>query len=177
MKRQVIVIGAGPGGSSAAFYLAKKGLDVLLVDKETWPREKVCGDNWQNSVTPLLKEMGILEEVEANKQSELQMITMVGPDEESVNFKVENAELLIPRRIGDDIIRRAALRAGADFLEGYEAMELIISRGQVKGVKGYYNNKPMDIEADLVVIANGSHSILARQIGIFNNDPATYVAG
>ena len=39
MKRQVVVVGAGPTGSTAAFYLAKAGLDVLLVDQEVWPRD------------------------------------------------------------------------------------------------------------------------------------------
>ena len=175
MRRQVVVVGAGPGGSAAAFYLAKKGLDVLMIDKETWPREKICGDNWQSSCFPLFHEMGIYEELESHKQSELQVITMVGPDEETVNAKVEHAEWLIPRRIADDIIRRAALKSGVDFMECFEATELIINRGQVKGIKGYHNNREMTVHADLVVIANGSHSILARQIGIFNNDPASYM--
>jgi flavin-dependent dehydrogenase len=175
MRRQVVVVGAGPGGSSAAFYLAKKGLEVLLVDKETWPREKVCGDNWQASLYPIFREMGIYEELEANKQSELQIITMVGPGEETVNFKVENSEWLIPRRIADDIIRRAALREGVEFMEGFEGTELIIKKGQVKGLKGLYNNQEMTINADLVVLANGSHSILARQLGIINNDPGSYM--
>jgi flavin-dependent dehydrogenase len=175
MKRQVVVIGAGPGGSAAAFYLAKKGLDVLMIDKETWPREKVCGDNWQASLYPIFREMGVYEELEANKQSELQVITMVGSGEETVNFKVENAEWLIPRRIADDIIRRAAVRAGADFMELFEATELIIKKGQVKGIRGLYNNREMVVEADLVVIANGSHSVIARQLGVFNNDPASYM--
>ena len=64
MKRQVVVVGAGPGGSSAAYYMAKKGLDVVLVDKETFPREKVCGDAYQASLYPIFKEMGICEEME-----------------------------------------------------------------------------------------------------------------
>ena len=40
----VIVVGAGPGGSSAAYHLAQAGLDVALLEKTTFPREKVCGD-------------------------------------------------------------------------------------------------------------------------------------
>ena len=40
----VIVVGAGPGGSTTAAYLAMAGLDVLLLEKTTFPREKVCGD-------------------------------------------------------------------------------------------------------------------------------------
>src|SRR5437764_12504862 len=41
---EVIVVGAGPAGSTAATYLARAGLDVLLVEKSIFPREKVCGD-------------------------------------------------------------------------------------------------------------------------------------
>lgn len=175
MKRQIVVIGAGPGGSAAAFYLARKGLDVLLVDKETFPREKVCGDAYQSSLFPIFNEMGIYEEMEANIQSEVKVILNIGPGEEEVEYQTEHSEWCIPRRIGDDIIRRAALREGADWLEGFEGTELIMKRGQVKGVKGIYNNQDMTIEADLTVIANGSHSMLARQIGIFNNDPGLYM--
>ena len=40
----VIVVGAGPAGSTTAYYLAKAGLDVLLLEKTAFPREKVCGD-------------------------------------------------------------------------------------------------------------------------------------
>ena len=173
MRRQVVIIGAGPGGSASAFYLAKKGLDVLMVDKETWPREKVCGDNWQESVFPIFREMGIYEEVESFKQAELKVITMVGPAEDTVDVIAESAEWLVPRRIADDIIRRASIKTGVDFIEGFEATELIVKRGQVTGVKGFHRGRDVVIEADLVIVANGSHSMLARQIGIFNNDPAS----
>ena len=40
----VIVVGAGPAGSTAATYLARSGVDVLLLEKATFPRDKVCGD-------------------------------------------------------------------------------------------------------------------------------------
>lgn len=175
MKRQVVVVGAGPGGSSAAFHLAKKGLDVLLIDKENWPREKVCGDAYQASLYPIFKDMGIYEEMESQLLSTVRIIQMVGPGEEVADFRTEHAEWLIPRRIGDDIIRRGAIRTGVDFMEGFEATELIMKKGQVKGIRGIYNNQDMTVEADLVIIANGSHSLLARQVGIFNNDPSSYL--
>lgn len=173
MKRQVIVVGAGPSGSSTAFYLAKKGIDVLLLDKEPWPRDKVCGDGWLPSLYPLFEEMGIMEEMREANTCHADKIILASPNEDVASFGLAGAEMLvIPRRIGDDIVRRAAIREGAEMMENFDATELIIRRGVVKGVKGYYRNELMEIEADAVVIANGSHSMLAKQLGIFNEDPS-----
>src|SRR6476660_3211054 len=55
----VIVVGAGPSGSSAAYWLASAGLDVLLLEKTTFPREKVCGDGLTPRGTRALIDMGI----------------------------------------------------------------------------------------------------------------------
>ena len=55
----VVVVGAGPGGSTAAYYLAQAGLDVLLLEKSTFPREKVCGDGLTPRSVRSLVAMGI----------------------------------------------------------------------------------------------------------------------
>ena len=55
-EADVIVVGAGPAGATTAFYLAQSGLDVLLLEKARFPREKVCGDG----LTP--REPGLLEQ-------------------------------------------------------------------------------------------------------------------
>src|SRR3981081_4773318 len=55
----VIVVGARPAGSAAAYHLATAGLDVLLLEKTTFPREKVCGDGLTPRGTRALIEMGI----------------------------------------------------------------------------------------------------------------------
>src|SRR6195952_6060725 len=55
----VIVVGAGPSGSSAAYWLATAGLDVALIEKTSFPREKVCGDGLTPRGTRALVEMGI----------------------------------------------------------------------------------------------------------------------
>ncbi len=44
IEADVIVVGAGPAGSATATHLARRGLDVALLEKTTFPREKVCGD-------------------------------------------------------------------------------------------------------------------------------------
>lgn len=55
----VIVVGAGPAGSATAYHLAKSGLDVLLLEKTEFPREKVCGDGLTPRATKQLVAMGI----------------------------------------------------------------------------------------------------------------------
>ena len=55
----VIVVGAGPGGSSVATHLARAGVDVLVLEKSAFPREKVCGDGLTPRATRQLLRMGI----------------------------------------------------------------------------------------------------------------------
>ncbi|MGH3729420.1 MAG: FAD-dependent oxidoreductase, partial [Micromonosporaceae bacterium] len=56
----VIVVGAGPGGSAAAYHLARHGLDVLLLEKTEFPREKVCGDGLTPRAVKQLVKMGVV---------------------------------------------------------------------------------------------------------------------
>ena len=55
----VVVVGGGPSGSSAAVFASKQGLNVLLLDKEVFPREKTCGDGISGKSIKMLRELGI----------------------------------------------------------------------------------------------------------------------
>ncbi|MDD6223077.1 MAG: NAD(P)/FAD-dependent oxidoreductase [Lachnospiraceae bacterium] len=169
-KRTALVVGAGPGGSTAAFYLAKQGVDVLFVDKETWPRDKTCGGVYLTSLYPMLKEMGCFDAMYAQQACNINTMRLINRKEDYIVLDVDPF-MIAPRRFTDDQIRRAAIREGADFLENYEATSLIMRKGVVKGVRGLYHNEPMDIEADVTIIANGAHSELSRQLGAFVDDP------
>ena len=59
MDADVIVVGAGPAGSTTAYYLAQAGLDVLLLEKAHFPREKVCGDGLTPRAVRELIAMGV----------------------------------------------------------------------------------------------------------------------
>ncbi len=178
MKSQVIVVGAGPSGSTTAFYLAQRGIDVLLVDKEQWPRDKVCGDGQMNHAWEIYKEMGIYEEAKAAANMAVSGTRFVSASEQIVTLDYKKKNMFATRRyVIDDIIRRAAVREGAHFLENFEVTGIIYKRGRVKGVKALYNGVETEAYADLVIFANGSHSMQARELGIFNEDPDTLWLG
>ena len=63
-QHDIIIIGAGPGGTSAASFLARKGIDVLLLDRSIFPRDKTCGDGLTPRCVAMLNEIGVLSEVE-----------------------------------------------------------------------------------------------------------------
>ena len=59
LETDVLVVGGGPGGAAAAYYLARQGLDVTVVDRSSFPREKVCGDGLTPRSVAALLRMGI----------------------------------------------------------------------------------------------------------------------
>ena len=61
-RADVVVVGAGPGGAAAAAHLARRGRDVILIDKETFPRDKVCGDGLTPRVVRELLDLGLVDE-------------------------------------------------------------------------------------------------------------------
>lgn len=58
-----VIVGAGPSGSTTAFYLAKDGASVALLDKEKFPRDKFCGDAVCTPAIKILEDMGVLQEL------------------------------------------------------------------------------------------------------------------
>src|SRR5437660_11707341 len=60
----VAIVGAGPAGSATAYYLAKAGFSVLLLDKFTFPRDKTCGDALTPRALRIINDMGIADAIE-----------------------------------------------------------------------------------------------------------------
>ena len=58
-----VIVGAGPAGATAGYYLAKAGKHVALLEKATFPRDKRCGDAWCQPALDILEEMGVLRDL------------------------------------------------------------------------------------------------------------------
>ena len=150
----VAVIGAGPAGSAAAWQLARRGLQVVLVDQHAFPRDKVCGDGLIPDAHAALRQMGVLDEVMAQAQRATH-VRCTGPRGGHVD--VPGTLAVLPRKQLDHILVRAAERAGAQLLmpARFEG-PLEDTAGRVAGVRLRVGEAAHELTAPWVVLATGA---------------------
>lgn len=165
----VIVVGAGPAGSTAAMCIARAGYKVLIIDKNTFPRDKSCGDGLTRMSSRLIHELGILDSF-----SKFRKIKGVRVYIEKQGFRQfdypGNLEepcygMVVPRFELDSILCQKAVESGAVLLEKTTCEHLIYneSNNKVIGIK-LTNGKEMF--ADVVIGADGAASKIAYQANL-----------
>lgn len=166
----VIVVGAGPGGASAASFLARRGLDVLILDKSDFPREKVCGDGLTPQAIAWIDRLGCAEEVLAETKSCIKDCDLYinGAKTLSAGFPDGTAypdfAVLLDRRRFDHILLRNALANGARFRAGIVVRGLVREAGHV-GVLVRNGGKNQEFRGRIVIGADGVASSVSRAIG------------
>jgi len=176
----VVIVGAGPGGSAAAYYLARQGLDVLLLDKSDFPRDKTCGDGLTPRALYVLEDMGVLEEVAgfAWRINGLELHAARGevmraPIPEKDGYP--NHLLIAPRLRLDDTIRRRALAAGASFHGSVRVTGVERENGHVV-VRGIQGGKSRAYPGRVVILAVGANLRLLQRLGLLKRTPRMILA-
>ncbi|GAB4323153.1 MAG: NAD(P)/FAD-dependent oxidoreductase [Candidatus Sumerlaeia bacterium] len=107
--------------------LARAGRRVLLVEKDRFPRDKVCGEFLSGESLRLLAELGCLEQVEAAGPARISRWRFTAPSGAVLERRLPRVSLGISRRTLDAILFRHAARSGADTLEGVEARRVVVT--------------------------------------------------
>ncbi len=169
------MVGAGPAGSAAAYHLARHGVDVLAVDKASFPREKVCGDGLTPRGVRQLLEMGV--DVTEPGFVRIDGLRTFGPGV-SLELPWPEAEsfptfgLVRTRHDLDDLLIRNAERAGATVWRSAEALRPIFDRGWVAGAAVRRDGGgPEVVRARFVVACDGASSRFAQHAGV-RRDPS-----
>ena len=177
-EADVIVIGGGPGGSTAASMLARQGVRVVLLERERFPRAHV-GESLLPATLPILEELGVLEAVRAEGFVEKYGATMVwGRDREpwSWYFRETNAtwphawQVWRPRF--DELLLDNARGLGVDVRTEHTVREVDLVEGRAVGVRCIdAAGSPQALRARLVVDASGQSALLARRLRLRRWDP------
>jgi geranylgeranyl reductase family protein len=156
----VVVVGAGPAGSSAALAARKLGASVLLLDRAAFPRDKTCGDGIAPHALEILADLGV-NGVEAG-YAPVAALHLVGPSGASVLRKLDRPDYTIPREVFDARLVNAAVAAGA-----------VLAKHTVRTIDERAGSVVLDgaIAARTVIGADGAYSLVRRTLGEPGNPP------
>lgn len=167
----VAIVGAGPAGSSSAICLARKGYSVALIDKEWFPREKLCGDFLNPINWPIFHELGVAKAIlmrEHEKVTTFRMTSLTG-DEAEAHFPAREGETLFGlgfrRSYLDHILLEMAVSEGATVFQGCRVKELKRhTRGW--GLRIDHSATVEELHARVLIGADGRNSWVAHRLGV-----------
>ena len=168
----VIVIGGGPAGCSAAIGLSRLGYNVVLFYQAKFPRDKVCGEFISPAADPILDRLGILSRIETLNPKRLKGVSISSfeGEEFSIDYPFQPGlaerptSLSVSRYELDSLFVEEAKRAGVEVREQYKATEFLFEDDCVIGIRGWDGNKTsFSIHAPLVIDAGGRNALSLKK--------------
>jgi menaquinone-9 beta-reductase len=167
---EVLVVGGGPAGAAAAYWLAERGRSVLMVEKKRFPRDKACGDGLTPRAVAELEAMGLAESLAGYQRYEglrsiahgvtLEMTWPDHPDFPGYGYVIRRREL-------DEMVANRAVKAGATLWPAAEAVAPVSEGGIVTGARVLHKETGLteDVSARYLVVADGANSRFGRALG------------
>lgn len=168
---EVIVVGAGPGGSATATLLAAAGHNVLVLDKASFPRHKACSEYLNPGGVRVLKVLGVEDAILAARPHRMEAMRTFAPGGRSYLSDFNRVEhgrtaLGLSRHRLDHLLLQRAADAGATVRERSHVRDVLIKEGRVVGVEATIGGTRERLRAPLVVGADGHHSVVTRSLGL-----------
>jgi flavin-dependent dehydrogenase len=161
----VVVVGAGPAGSACALALARRGVPVTVVERQKFPRRKVCGEYLNGGAVLELDALGIGDAVRSVAHP-LSGIRLVPSKLEALELAFGTEALACERALLDDLLLVAARDAGATIVRAH-AEDLAYDGGRAAGVVVRdESGERRALGARFIVGADGAGSLVARKLGL-----------
>ena len=177
----IIIIGGGPAGASAALFLEKKGYHIALLDQARFPRDKVCGEFISPAADVILSKLGVLDAVEALNPTRLRGIGLSAYESSWLQVDYPSSadgaamtSLSVERSILDNLMLDKVRNSRIELMEGFKVVDLLFEDNRVCGVKGNDETKTeFSINAKIVIDAGGRNSISVRRLNLRKNSFGT----
>ncbi len=185
-KTHVCILGAGPGGASAALFLASKGVRSVLIDKAKFPRDKICGDALSGKVVSILNKLnpGLVNQLSSSSiQVGSYGVKFFAPNLKNIRIpfkkdypEVGNAPGFISKRIDFDnfLIEQVKLQPLIQLIENTQLK--YFKRTNNEWLVGLNENEIL-FSSKLLVVADGAQSAFAREFGKIEVEHEHYCAG
>ncbi|BBM82820.1 NAD(P)/FAD-dependent oxidoreductase [Candidatus Uabimicrobium amorphum] len=175
---EVVVIGAGPAGSSAATFLAQLGHDVLLVEREKFPRHHI-GESLMPNAYWQLKRLNVidkLKEIGFVRKHSVQFVNDKGKASKPFYFKERNSHessvtWQVERSEFDQMMLNNAAEHGAQIMSNTKVIDILQDNDTINGVVVKQGEHEHKINAKVVVDASGTSAFIARRLKIYEPDP------
>ncbi len=168
-KSKIAIVGAGPAGASAAIRLANFGFEVTLIERERFPRQKLCGEFISPECLAHFRELGVLDEMLAAGGEQITETYFYAPNGKSVSVpsywfdKNLTGALSLSRAEMDFRLLNRAKSCGIEVLEESQVIGLLQEKEIVSGVKlREKSGKTKEISADFLIDATGRAGILTK---------------
>ena len=174
----VIIVGAGPSGTSAALYANRLGLKAILLDKSSFPRDKICGDALSGKTVRVLRDLDLLEGVKKLEGATIGRITFGSPGNQHFNVQLKGSEqndyitegYVIPRKVFDNFLFQKAAEV-TETRQRFNVKDIIKDGENVSGVEGVNADGNLErIEAPIIMGADGPNSIISRKMDLYEMD-------
>lgn len=174
----VIVIGGGPAGSSAASILSREGRSVILFEKETFPRHHI-GESLMTDTYFTFQRMGLLEKLKESpfvRKYSVQFANQEGKESRPFYFFEANhhesaVTWQVTRAVFDEMLINHAADEGVRVHQGAAVKEVLFDGDRAVGVEVIINDAPVKFYAKVIVDATGQSAILSNKFGWRVRDP------
>ena len=157
----VAIVGAGPAGSTCATFCAQNGLRALVLEREKFPREKVCGDCLNPACWPVLRRLEISERVRALPRGNLDLVEFIAIGGQKVYVDLvrgDEGEIAVKRSLFDNLLLERTREVGAEVREESTLTSLLSSTASWE----IETDRRDKFSARFLVAADGRNSTVAR---------------